>query len=209
LDPEIQLPPWFRQQFIAPSVVIALSPQTTEPPAWLHWLVEVHWPPSGVPPVGALVPPQTPPPHTAAPQQCMSDEQTPPALRQQLNWPSTALPLSLQMTGTPPAGVPAWLHSAFAPNAVQLPPKAIGCCARAPRNAGPPMARLATPAMSPPSTVRRDAPLATARANLSKRCPSISLPLSDHIRVRCGRFDGNVDVDSATSPGQLRSPCWQ
>lgn len=42
LEPAMQLPPWFRQQLSVPSVEIALSAQTTEPPAWLHWLVDVH-----------------------------------------------------------------------------------------------------------------------------------------------------------------------
>ncbi|MBA2518033.1 MAG: hypothetical protein H0V24_00040 [Chloroflexia bacterium] len=72
LEPAIQAPPWLRQQFRAPSVEMPLSLQTTDPPAWLHWLVEVQLAPSGEvpgPALGARLPPQVPFWQAAEPQQ--------------------------------------------------------------------------------------------------------------------------------------------
>jgi hypothetical protein len=73
-----------RQQLRAPSSAIPLLAQTTDPPAWLHWLVEVHSAPSPRPPPPPP-PPQEPSVQTAPPQQWKSAVQAPPALRQQLN----------------------------------------------------------------------------------------------------------------------------
>ncbi|MCC6312984.1 MAG: hypothetical protein IT337_03155 [Thermomicrobiales bacterium] len=48
---DVHRPPWLRQQFLAPSPGTPLSAHTTEPPLWLHWLVEVHSAPNANPPV--------------------------------------------------------------------------------------------------------------------------------------------------------------
>jgi hypothetical protein len=108
----VQEPPVFRQQLRAPSAVMPLLAQTTEPPAWLHWLVDEHSAPSARPPPPPP-PPQLPLTQTAPPQQWKSAVQEPPALRQQLNCPSDITLLSLQTTAPP-----AWLHSELAPNAL-------------------------------------------------------------------------------------------
>src|SRR3954467_9870102 len=110
-------PPVFRQQLRAPSAAMPLLAQTTDPPVWLHSLVDVHSAPSARPPL------LTPPPHvplrqTAPPQQWKSAVQPPPALRRQLNSPSRQRPLSRQTTAPP-----AWLHSELAPSAEHCPPR--------------------------------------------------------------------------------------
>lgn len=99
----MQAPPAFRQQFNAPSSAIPLFAQTTAPPAWLHWLTSVQLAPGAAPVVG--VPAQTPFVQSRPPQQAALLAQVPPALRQQFNAPSAAIPLSAQTTA--PA---VWLH---------------------------------------------------------------------------------------------------
>src|SRR5215213_2761340 len=144
-----------------------LLAQTTDPPDWLHSLVDVHSAPSDRPPV-LLPPPHVPLRQTAPPQQWKSAAQPPPALRQQLNCPSRMMPLSLQTTAPP-----AWLHSELAPSAEHCPPSGTVFCARARR--GMPIGNhaAATAAAIPLSTLRRDVPAATARAISSNRNPSM------------------------------------
>jgi hypothetical protein len=67
MSPE-HAPPVLRQQLRAPSAVMPLLAQTTDPPAWLHSLVDVHSEPSERPPV-LTPPPQAPLTQTAPPQQ--------------------------------------------------------------------------------------------------------------------------------------------
>src|SRR5918994_4212242 len=166
MSPE-HAPPVLRQQLRAPSAVMPLLAQTTDPPVWLHSLVDVHSEPSDRPPV------VTPPPHvplrqTAPPQQWKSAVQAPPALRQQLNCPSRIMPLSLQTTAPP-----AWLHSELAPSAEHCPPKGTVFCALAVRGTPIGIHAAARVAASPLRTLRRDVPAATARARSSKRNPSM------------------------------------
>jgi hypothetical protein len=52
----VQGPPLFRQQLRSPSELMPLLAHTTEPPVWLHWLVDVHSEPRPRP----LVPPPPP-----------------------------------------------------------------------------------------------------------------------------------------------------
>src|SRR5215218_10760869 len=144
-----------------------LLAQTTDPPLWLHSLVDVHSVPSARPPL------LTPPPHvplrqTAPPQQWKSAVQAPPALRQQLNRPSRIMPLSLQTTAPP-----AWLHSELAPSAEHCPPRGTVFCARARRGIAIGNHAASSVAASPLSTLRRDVPAATVRAISSKRNPSM------------------------------------
>src|SRR5918993_4583789 len=124
MSPE-HAPPVLRQQLRAPSAAMPLLAQTTDPPLWLHWLVDVHSAPSARPPVLPPPPPHVPPEQTAPPQQWKSAVHAPPALRQQLNCPSRIMPLSLQTTAPP-----AWLHSEFAPSAEHCPPSGIVFWAR-------------------------------------------------------------------------------
>jgi hypothetical protein len=83
MSPE-HAPPLLRQQLRAPSAAMPLLAQTTDPPVWLHSLVEVHSEPSERPPV-LPPPPHVPLTQTAPPQQWKSAVHPPPALRQQLN----------------------------------------------------------------------------------------------------------------------------
>src|SRR5918995_2418026 len=160
-------PPELRQQLRAPSAAMPLLAQTTDPPVWLHSLVDVHSEPSDRPPV-VRPPPHVPLAQTAPPQQWKSAVQAPPAFRQQLNCPSRIMPLSLQTTAPP-----AWLHSELAPSAEHCPPSGTVFCARAVR--GSPIGSHAAinVAASPLSTLRRDVPAATTRARSSKRNPSM------------------------------------
>src|SRR5919112_2087360 len=160
-------PPVLRQQLRAPSAAIPLLAQTTDPPVWLHSLVDVHSEPSDRPPV-VRPPPHVPLAQTAPPQQWKSAVQAPPAFRQQLNCPSRIMPLSLQTTAPP-----AWLHSELAPSAEHCPPSGTVFCACASR--GMPIGNhaAASVAASPFSTLRREGPAATARAISSKRNPSM------------------------------------
>jgi hypothetical protein len=96
----VQAPPLLRQQLRSPSELMPLLAQTTEPPDWLHWLVEVHSDPRPRPLVPPP-PPQEPLLQMAPPQQWKSAVQAPPAFRQQLNEPSAETPLSLQTTDPP------------------------------------------------------------------------------------------------------------
>src|SRR5919107_656531 len=166
MSPE-HAPPVLRQQLRAPSAAMPLLAQTTDPPVWLHSLVDVHWAPSDRPPV-VPPPPHAPPAQTAPPQQWKSAVHAPPALRQQLNCPSRIMPLSLQTTAPP-----AWLHSELAPSEEHCPPSGTVFCARAARGTTIGNHAAATVAASPLSTLRRDVPAATARARLSKRNPSM------------------------------------
>src|SRR5215218_5324387 len=162
-----QAPPVLRQQLRAPSAAMPLLAQTTEPPDWLHSLVDVHPAPSDRPPV-LLPPPHVPLRQTAPPQQWKSAVQPPPALRQQLNCPSRMMPLSLQTTAPP-----AWLHSEFAPRLEHCPPSGTVFCAHA--RPGMPIGinAAANVAASPLITLRRDVAAATARAKSSNRNPSM------------------------------------
>jgi hypothetical protein len=162
-----QAPPELRQQLRAPSAAMPLLAQTTDPPVWLHSLVDVHSAPSDRPPV-VPPPPHAPPAQTAPPQQWKSAVHAPPALRQQLNCPSRIMPLSLQTTAPP-----AWLHSELAPSAEHCPPSGTVFCARAARGTPRGNHAAANVAASPLSTLRRDVPPATARARSSNRNPSI------------------------------------
>jgi len=96
----VQAPPTFRQQFRAPSLGYPLSPQTTVPPVWLHWLVAVQLAPGAkVLPLGA--PRQTPLTQSKPPQQFAALTQVPPSFRQQFSDPSVPTPLSAQTTAPP------------------------------------------------------------------------------------------------------------
>src|SRR5215203_2145605 len=144
-----------------------LLAQTTDPPVWLHSLVDVHAAPSARPPVlvpDVPLPPQKPPTQTAPPQQWKSAVHAPPALRQQLNCPSRIMPLSLQTTAPP-----AWLHSELAPSAEHCPPSGTVFCARAVHGSPIGIHAATNVAASPLSTLRRDVPAATTRARSSKR----------------------------------------
>lgn len=62
-------PPVLRQQLRAPSAAMPLLAHTTDPPLWLHSLVDVHSAPSARPPVLPPPPPHVPLRQTAPPQQ--------------------------------------------------------------------------------------------------------------------------------------------
>src|SRR5215212_12198387 len=155
-------PPELRQQLRAPSAAMPLLAQTTDPPVWLHSLVDVHSAPSDRPPV-VPPPPHAPLTQTAPPQQWKSAVHAPPALRQQLNCPSRIMPLSLQTTAPP-----AWLHSEFAPKEEHCPPSGTVFWAMALFEMRAPNHVAANPAARPLSIVRRDVPVATALASSSK-----------------------------------------
>src|SRR5215211_1854182 len=160
-------PPELRQQLRAPSAAMPLLAQTTDPPVWLHSLVDVHSAPSDRPPV-VPPPPHAPPAQTAPPQQWKSAVHAPPALRQQLNCPSRIMPLSLQTTAPP-----AWLHSELAPSAEHCPPSGTVFCAAADLGTTVGIHAATNVAAMPLSTLRRDVPAATARARSSNRNPSM------------------------------------
>src|SRR5215216_4384515 len=160
-------PPELRQQLRAPSAAMPLLAQTTDPPVWLHSLVDVHSEPSARPPV-LPPPPHARPTQTAPPQQWKSAMHAPPALRQQLNCPSRMMPLSLQTTAPP-----AWLHSELAPSAEHCPPRGTVFCADAAHGPSIGSHAATSEAASPLSTLRRDVPAATARARSSNRNPSM------------------------------------
>src|SRR5215204_6653138 len=145
------VPPELRQRLRAPSAAMPLLAQTTDPPVWLHSLVDVHSAPSDRPPV-VPPPPHAPPAQTAPPQQWKSAVHAPPALRQQLNCPSRIMPLSLQTTAPP-----AWLHSEFAPRLEHCPPSGTVFCAHARPGMPIGITAAANMAASPLITLRRDA----------------------------------------------------